>query len=255
MATGSGKTVVMAMLIAWHTLNKKAASTDSRFGDAFLIVTPGITIRDRLRVLIPSEANNYYKERDIVPVQLFGELLQAQILITNFHAFQLRDKLKTGKLNKAILRTDGLETPDEMVKRVCRTLGNKKNLVVINDEAHHCYRRKPEEIEEILTTEEKTAFQETMDEFVEEVSDLVDFNTLNVYPNNVDWSGKIIDKDIDFTFTIGENSGTYINGDMLKVDEDFLELINKLKDSLKYKQLIKYIEDNKLINSNMFTCV
>ena len=80
-----------------------------------------------------------------------------------------------------------------------------------------------------ITTDDKLAFQETMDEFVEEVSDLVDFNTLNVYPNNVDWSGKIIDKDIDFTFTIGENSGTYINGDMLKVDEDFLELINNLQ--------------------------
>jgi type III restriction enzyme len=155
MATGSGKTVVMAMIIAWHTLNKKAAPTDARFGDAFLIVTPGITIRDRLRVLLPSEENNYYRERDIVPVQLFSELLQAQILITNFHAFQLRDKLKTGKLNKAILRTDGLETPDEMVKRVCRILGNKKNLIVINDEAHHCYRRKPDEIDESLTTEEK----------------------------------------------------------------------------------------------------
>ena len=80
-----------------------------------------------------------------------------------------------------------------------------------------------------ITTDDKLAFQETMDEFVEEVSDLVDFNTLNVYPNNVDWSGKIIDKDIDFTFTIGENSGVYINGDMLKVDEDFLNLINKLE--------------------------
>ena len=80
-----------------------------------------------------------------------------------------------------------------------------------------------------ITTDDKLAFQETMDEFVEEVSDLVDFNTLNVYPNNVDWSGKIIDKDIDFTFTIGENSGTSINGAMLKVDEDFLELINKLQ--------------------------
>lgn len=157
MATGSGKTVVMAMLIAWHTLNKKANPTDARFGDAFLIVTPGITIRDRLRVLIPSDENNYYRERDIVPVQLFGELLQAQILITNFHAFQLRDKLKTGKLNKAILKTDGLETPDEMVKRVCRSLGNKKNLIVLNDEAHHCYRRKPEETdEELLTSEEKS---------------------------------------------------------------------------------------------------
>ena len=155
MATGSGKTVVMGMLIAWHTLNKKANSSDARFGDAFLIVTPGITIRDRLRVLMPSDDNNYYRERDLVPIELYGELLQAQILITNYHAFQLRDKLKTGKLNKAILKTDGLETPDEMVRRVCRILGNKKNLIVINDEAHHCYRRRPEEIEEVFTTEEK----------------------------------------------------------------------------------------------------
>jgi type III restriction enzyme len=155
MATGSGKTVVMGMLIAWHTLNKKAAPTDGRFGDAFLIVAPGITIRDRLRVLHPSDENNYYRERDLVPIQLYGELLQAQILITNFHAFQLRDKLKTGKLNKAILRTDGLESPEEMVRRVCRVLGNKKNLIVINDEAHHCYRRRPDEIDESLTTEEK----------------------------------------------------------------------------------------------------
>lgn len=80
-----------------------------------------------------------------------------------------------------------------------------------------------------ITTDEKVAFQETMDEFVEEVSDLADFNTLNVYENNVDWSGKVIDQDIDFTFTIGENSGIYVNGDMMKVDEDFLEMINKLK--------------------------
>jgi hypothetical protein len=63
-----------------------------------------------------------------------------------------------------------------------------------------------------ITSDEKIAFQETMDEFVEEVSDLVDFDTLNVYPNNVDWSGKIIDQDIEFTFTIGEDSGIYING-------------------------------------------
>jgi len=80
-----------------------------------------------------------------------------------------------------------------------------------------------------ITTDDKLAFQETMDEFVNEVSDLVDFNTLNVYPNNVEWSGKIIDEDIDFTFTIGEDSGIYINGDMVKVDNDFLQLINKLQ--------------------------
>jgi len=80
-----------------------------------------------------------------------------------------------------------------------------------------------------ITTDEKIAYQESMDEFVEEVSDLVDFNTLNVCANNVDWSGKVIDQDIEFTFTIGEDSGIYINGDMVKVDEDFLEMINKLQ--------------------------
>jgi hypothetical protein len=80
-----------------------------------------------------------------------------------------------------------------------------------------------------LTTDDKIAFQETMDEFVYEVSDLVDFNKLNVYPNNVEWSGKVIDFDIEFFFSIGEDGGMYINGDMIKADENFLEMINKLK--------------------------
>ena len=79
-----------------------------------------------------------------------------------------------------------------------------------------------------LTTDEKIAFQETMDEFVDQVSDLADFGILNVYPNNVEWSGKIIDKDIEFMYSIGESSGVYINGNMLKLDQDFLETINKL---------------------------
>jgi hypothetical protein len=80
-----------------------------------------------------------------------------------------------------------------------------------------------------ITTDDKIAFQDTMDEFVEEVSDLVDFNELNVYENNVDWSGKIIDEDLEFTFTIGENSGIYINSQMVKVDQEFLDLLNKLQ--------------------------
>ena len=80
-----------------------------------------------------------------------------------------------------------------------------------------------------ITSDEKIAFQETMNEFVEQVSDLVDFNKLNVYPNNVEWSGRIIDFDLDFFFTIGEENGVYINGEMLKTDDDFLEMVNKLK--------------------------
>jgi hypothetical protein len=80
-----------------------------------------------------------------------------------------------------------------------------------------------------ITTDEKIAFQETMDEFVEEVSDLVDFETLNVYKNSVEWSGKLIDDDLEFIFTIGEDSGIYINGEMIKVDQEFLTMINKLQ--------------------------
>ena len=80
-----------------------------------------------------------------------------------------------------------------------------------------------------ITTDDKLAFQETMDEFVDEVSDLVDFDTMNVYPNNVQWSGKVIDQDLEFIFTIGEDSGIYINGQMVKVDNDFLEMLNKLQ--------------------------
>ena len=79
-----------------------------------------------------------------------------------------------------------------------------------------------------LSTEEKTAFQETMDDFVNDVSDLSDFGKLNMYPNNVDWSGKVIDFDLEFYFSIGENNGVYINGDMIKLDDNLIELVNKL---------------------------
>lgn len=86
-----------------------------------------------------------------------------------------------------------------------------------------------EQTELELTTDEKIAFQETMDEFVTEVSDLVDFNKLNLYQNNVEWSGKIIDFDIDFFYSIGEENGVYINGNMIKTDDEFLDMVNKLK--------------------------
>jgi type III restriction enzyme len=159
MATGSGKTVVMAMLIAWNTLNKLANTKDPRFSDTFLIVTPGITIRDRLRVLLPNDPGNYYRQRDIVPPQLHDQLGQAKILITNYHAFLLREKIAAGKITKSIL-SDGqpspfTETPDQMVRRVCRELNTKKNIIVLNDEAHHCYRRKPDGEDETLSGDDR----------------------------------------------------------------------------------------------------
>jgi type III restriction enzyme len=160
MATGTGKTVVMGMLIAWQALNKLAHPQDVRFSDAFLIVAPGITIRDRLRVLLPSDPGNYYRERDILPPELAPRLEQARIVITNFHAFQLRELGEGSPLTKKIATRDNpgvfKETPDQMVRRVCRELGTKRQLVVLNDEAHHCYRHKPDGEEERLKGEDRT---------------------------------------------------------------------------------------------------
>src|SRR6267378_2649742 len=110
MATGSGKTVVMCMLIAWQALNKFANPQDARFSDAFLIVCPGITIRDRLRVLLPNDPDNYYRLRDIVPAQFHDQLGQAKIIITNYHAFQPRETVAAGKITKSIL-ADGQPNP------------------------------------------------------------------------------------------------------------------------------------------------
>ncbi|MBI5115822.1 DEAD/DEAH box helicase family protein, partial [Candidatus Poribacteria bacterium] len=146
MATGSGKTVVMAMLIAWHVLNKLANPEDARFSDAFLVVTPGITIRDRLRVLLPNDPQNYYRKWDILPPDREKEMEKAKILITNFHAFKPREQWDAAALTKSILArgqaSPFTETPAQMVRRLCRDLGKRRNIIVINDEAHHCYRRK-----------------------------------------------------------------------------------------------------------------
>jgi type III restriction enzyme len=147
MATGSGKSAVMAMLIAWHTLNKLANPQDARFTDSFLVVTPGITIRDRLRVLLPNDPENYYQGLEIVPSDLLPEIGKAKIVLTNYHTFRRREKIAAGKLTKSLLSkgtapgdSPFTESEGEMARRVCRPLGTKKNIVVLNDEAHHCYR-------------------------------------------------------------------------------------------------------------------
>src|SRR5947209_6820299 len=156
MATGSGKTVVMAMIVAWQTLNKRRNPSDRRFSDAFLAVAPGITIRDRLRVVLPSDPKNDSQTMDLVPVESLADLGTAKVVITNFHAFKPRDWGEAGKLTKTILAggkpSAFTETAAQMVRRVCRELGPKRNIVVLNDEAHHCYRHKPGEV-----VEDKTA--------------------------------------------------------------------------------------------------
>ncbi len=167
MATGSGKTVVMAMLIAWQGLNKLANPDDKRFTSSFLVVTPGITIRDRLRVLLPEDPHNYYRDLDLVPEDLREQLGRLHIVVTNYHAFQLREKLEASKLTKQILVKEGqpspfTETPAEMVRRVCAGLDARGNVLVINDEAHHCYRSRP--TDEKLTGDERKEAEENEEE-------------------------------------------------------------------------------------------
>ncbi|OGW80452.1 MAG: hypothetical protein A3C47_05615 [Omnitrophica bacterium RIFCSPHIGHO2_02_FULL_51_18] len=149
MATGSGKTVVMAMIIAYHTLNKARYPQDTRFTDAFAIITPGITIRDRLSVLYPNNPHNYYKERGIVSYQDMEVLQRAVILITNYHQLELRQnqRFQLGSVIKAakLVQEDAIkETPSTMVNRAFKSILNKPRVLVINDEAHHCYREKPD---------------------------------------------------------------------------------------------------------------
>jgi type III restriction enzyme len=148
MATGSGKTTVMAMLIAWQTFNSIRRPTSSRFTRGFLVVTPGITIRDRLRVLQPNDPDAYYDSRELVPNDMLGDLGRAEIVITNYHAFKLRERIPLSKGGRSLLQGRGdelntLETDGQMLQRVMPDLMGMKNIMVINDEAHHCYREKP----------------------------------------------------------------------------------------------------------------
>lgn len=161
MATGSGKTTVMAMLIAWQAVN--AARRPSKdFSRAFLIVAPGITIRDRLRVLQPSEPDNYFETRELVPPEMLPDIRRAEIVITNYHAFQHRETLSLSKTARSFMQGNApepirtLETDAQMLDRACGKLLRYERVNVINDEAHHCYRHKVGgEDEGKLTAEEK----------------------------------------------------------------------------------------------------
>jgi len=148
LATGAGKTTVMAMLIAWQTINAVRRPNSNRFTRGFLVVTPGLTIRDRLRVLKPNDPDSYYAGIELVPNDMVGDMERAKIVITNYHAFKLRDRMELSKGGRSLLQGRGqplqtLETEGQMLQRVMPELMGMKNILAINDEAHHCYREKP----------------------------------------------------------------------------------------------------------------
>jgi type III restriction enzyme len=148
LATGAGKTTVMSMLIAWQTVNAVRHPTSKLFSRGFLVVAPGITIRDRLRVLLPNDPESYYKNREIVPGDMLPDIARAKIVVTNYHAFKLRERIELSKTGRALLQGHGaaldtLESEGQMLQRVMPELMGLKHIVVLNDEAHHCYREKP----------------------------------------------------------------------------------------------------------------
>jgi type III restriction enzyme len=147
LATGAGKTTVMAMLIAWQTVNAFRHPNSKLFARGFLIVTPGITIRDRLRVLLPNDPDNYYRHRELIPNDMVGDIDRAKIVITNYHAFKLRERMDVSKVGRSLLKGRGpdlntVETEGQMLQRVMPDLMGMKNIVVVSDEAHHCYRER-----------------------------------------------------------------------------------------------------------------
>ena len=161
LATGAGKTTVMAMLIAWQTVNAVRHPGSNKFSRAFLVITPGITIKDRLRVLLPNDPNSYYRERELVPTDMLSDIGHAKIVITNYHAFRRRERMEVSKTGRALLQgrrpeLNTLETEGQMLQRACGDLMGLKNIVVLSDEAHHCYREKPQAVDgEKLKGEDK----------------------------------------------------------------------------------------------------
>ena len=166
LATGAGKTTVMAMIIAWQAINAARRPTSKKFTHGFLLVAPGLTIRDRLRVLQPNDPDSYYTSRELVPNDMMEDLNRAKIVITNYHSFKLREKVELSKGGRMLLEGRGgdklntLETEGQMIQRVMPDLMGLSNVMVINDEAHHCYREKPGEIDDDLKGDEKKEAEE-----------------------------------------------------------------------------------------------
>ncbi|HTE81977.1 MAG TPA: DEAD/DEAH box helicase family protein, partial [Reyranella sp.] len=138
LATGAGKTTVMAMLIAWQTVNAVRHPASKTFTRGFLVCTPGLTIKDRLRVLLPNDLESYSRSREIVPQDMLRELNQAIIVITNYHAFQRRERVEISAGGKRLLRgrtgdeLQTLETEGQMLQRVMPGLMCLRNVLVLN---------------------------------------------------------------------------------------------------------------------------
>jgi type III restriction enzyme len=163
MATGSGKTVVMAMLIGWAFCNRGRNPGDERFPNAALVCCPNLTVKERLQVLRPERADNYYRAFDIVPAKLQPLMQNGKVLVENWHTFAPASEHSEGGRTSPVVNK-GAETPEAFAKRVLGDLYDRLPVMVLNDEAHHCYRPAPLAPGEKLTGEAAKAAKEEREE-------------------------------------------------------------------------------------------
>ena len=140
---------MMAMIIAWQTINAMRRPASKKFTRGFLVVAPGLTIKERFRVLQANDPDSYYGNRELIPGDMLVDIKHAKIVITNFHAFKLRERIDISAGGRSLLQGRGeelntLETEGQMLQRVMPDLMGIKNIIAINDEGHHCYRRRSE---------------------------------------------------------------------------------------------------------------
>ena len=138
MATGSGKTIVMAMLIAWQVVNKVTYPQDARFSKYVFVIAPGLTVKSRLQVVVPAGKDNFYDEFNVVPAALLDKLRQGKVLVRNWHTLNWESEERIAK--KKTVDKRGAKSDEAYVREVLGELANTRNIVVINDEAHHAWR-------------------------------------------------------------------------------------------------------------------
>jgi type III restriction enzyme len=152
MATGSGKTIIMSMIIAWNFINKVTNPTDTRFSKNALVVAPGLTVKNRLQVLQPSNSKNYYDEFNIVPHSLMDKLRQGKVIIHNWHTLswdtqdKIDSKIKKGQLRSVDKRNRIEISGEAYARQALGEISKAKNIIVINDEAHHAWRVNPQSL-------------------------------------------------------------------------------------------------------------
>ncbi len=167
MATGSGKTIVMAMIISWAFCNRGRNPATTSFPNGVLVCAPNVTVRNRLSVLKPEDPENYYDQFDIVPAKYREALGSGRVLVTNWHALALKSEHSEGGQSYRVVNK-GEESPEAFAKDRLGDLANRLPILVLNDEGHHCWRpaesAEKKALEKGLTPEQREALEEEVEE-------------------------------------------------------------------------------------------